>query len=379
MTINENYPHINAPAYVLEEKKLIKNLEMLREVRDEAGIEIILALKAVALWPVFPLIRQYLNGATASSLNEARLIKDHMGDRAHVYAPSYRSEEYELLAATAQSITFNSLSEYKRHYPSLKNLNSSLHFGLRVNPGYSEIDVALYDPAGPGSRLGIHTLTQLPSGITGLHFHALCENNSFTFERVLESFETRYQQFLPDLEWVNFGGGHLITEASYDIPHLISVLKKFKERYPHLKVIMEPGSAVAWQTGFLKTTVKDVIDTPDRKFLMLDISFTAHTPDCLEMPYNPAVRHAQFGTNGEHVYYLGGASCLAGDQLGPYSFKNKMQAGDHLILEDMIHYTLVKTTMFNGVQHPDIGMIDRADQYKVLRRFDYEDYKNRMG
>ncbi len=379
MIKNETYSDIDSPAYVLEEKKLIRNLELLQHVRDEAGIEIILALKAIALWSVFPLIRQYLNGATASSLNEARLVMDHMGDRAHVYAPTYRPGEYKQLASVAQSITFNSLSEYQRHYQALQSLNPSLRFGLRVNPGYSEIDVSLYDSAGPGSRLGIHTFSAIPPGITGLHFHALCENNSYTFERVLQSFESRYQHFFPDLEWVNFGGGHLITERSYDVPHLIKTLKAFRKRYPNLKVIMEPGSAIAWQTGFLKTTIEDVIDTPDRKFLMLDISFTAHTPDCLEMPYNPTVRDARFGTDSEHVYYLGGASCLAGDQLGPYSFDREMNPGDTLILEDMIHYTMVKTTMFNGVRHPDIGMIDREDKYNVLRRFNYEDYKNRMG
>lgn len=376
---SESYPRIDSPAFVLEESKLIRNLELIQRVRNEAGVEIILALKAVALWHVFPLIRQYLDGATASSLNEALLIQENMNEPAHVYIPSYSVRERERLSSCAQSIIFNSLGEYERHYAAFRSLNPSLKFGLRVNPGYSEIGTPLYDPAGPGSRLGIHRLTSIPEGITGLHFHALCENNSYTLERVLESFESRYKDHLKHLEWVNFGGGHLMTEKSYDIPHLVQVLKNFRQRHPHLKIILEPGSAVVWQTGFLKSTIQDVITTPERKFLMLDISFTAHTPDCLEMPYNPVIRNADFGTNGPHVYHLGGSSCLAGDQLGPYSFDREMRVGDELILEDMIHYTMVKTTMFNGVQHPDIGMIDISGEYRLFRQFDYMDYKNRMG
>ena len=373
------YPKIDSPAFVLEERKLIRNLELLQRVKNEAGVEIILALKAMAMWPVFPTIRKYLDGATASSLHEALLIHENMEEPAHVYAPTYAVRERERLSSCAQSIVFNSLGECERHFTAFKSHNPELKFGLRVNPGYSEIETPLYDPAGPGSRLGIQRLSSIPPGITGLHFHALCENNSYTLERVLQSFESRYQEQLGEVEWVNFGGGHLMTEKSYDITHLVEVLKNFRERHPHLKVIMEPGSAVVWQTGFLKATIQDVITTPERKFLMLDISFTAHTPDCLEMPYNPVIRNAAYGTDGSHVYYLGGSSCLAGDQLGPYSFDREMHVGDELILEDMIHYTMVKSTMFNGVRHPDIGMIDSAGEYRLFRKFDYVDYKNRMG
>lgn len=377
--IQNDYKNIASPAYVLEKEKLIRNLELLHNVKQQAGISIILALKAWAVWPLFPLIRNFLDGATASSLNEARLIYDHMNEPAHVYAPVFQQRERKEMSLVADTIIFNSLSEYNRHYREFRLFNPDLKFGLRVNPGYSEIHTPLYDPSGPGSRLGVHHLSSLPRGISGLHFHALCENNSYTFDRVLQSFESKYKDLLPYLEWVNFGGGHLITDKNYHIPHLLKVLKSFKERYSHLKIIMEPGAAVVWKTGFLKTTVQDVIDSPDRKFLMLDISFTAHTPDCLEMPYNPEIRNASYGTKGPHVYYLGGTSCLAGDQLGPYSFNREMKTGDTLILEDMAHYTIVKTTMFNGVHHPDIGLLERSGEYKLLRRFSYKDYESRMG
>lgn len=379
MTAKDPYSDIKSPAFVLEEEKLIKNLTLLKYVQREAEVEIILALKAVAMWPVFPLVRQYLSGATASSLHEARLIYEAMGDKAHVYVPAYNPDELEEIASISQTIIFNSLGEMNRHMMTLRDFNPSLQFGLRVNPGYSEIETDLYNPASSGSRLGLHSLEAIPRGISGLHFHALCENNSYTFERVLQAFENKYGEFLNDLKWVNFGGGHLITHASYDVAHLIQVLREFKSRYPHLKVIMEPGSAVVWETGFLKTTILDVINTPDRKFLMLDISFTAHTPDCLEMPYNPSLQHGEYGTNGPFVYYLGGASCLAGDQIGPYSFEQEMKVGDSLILKDMIHYTMVKTTQFNGVNHPDIGMIDSTGHYKIFRRFNFLDFKSRMG
>ncbi|GAA5225397.1 carboxynorspermidine decarboxylase [Membranihabitans marinus] len=376
---NTIYPLIDSPAYVLEENRLIANLEKLSRVRDEAGIEIILALKAFAMWSEFPLIGRYLNGATASSLYEAKLIAEEMKTLAHVYAPVFHSDEIEELAKVSQTIVFNSVQEYHSHGPEFLRYRSDMEFGLRVNPGYSEIETDLYNPAAIGSRLGIPSLTELPQGVTGLHMHALCENNSFTFERVLQSFEHRFAHLLPHIHWVNFGGGHLITQADYDIPHLINVLKSFKQRYPHLKVILEPGSAIAWQTGFLKASVLDIVETPVQKILILDVSFTAHMPDCLEMPYNPAIRKANYGSEGKFVYQLGGMSCLAGDQLGPYSFERAMDIGDEIIFEDMIHYTMVKTTMFNGVRHPDIGKIDVDGNYHLIRRFNYSDFKQRLS
>lgn len=374
-----SYPHIDSPAYVLEEEKLIANLQLLSRVKSEAGIEIIMALKAFAMWSQFPLIAQYLDGATASSLYEAMVIEEEMGHLAHVYAPVYHRFEIEAMAKVSQSVIFNSVAEFQRYHQEFQSVRKDMVFGLRVNPGYSEIETPLYDPADRGSRLGIAHLDQLPQGITGFHMHALCENNSYTFERVLQAFETKFGQFLGDISWVNFGGGHLITHAEYDVNHLIKVLRAFKSRHPHLKIILEPGSAIAWQTGFLKSTVLDIVTTPVQKILMLDVSFTAHMPDCLEMPYNPAIRNAKYGKNGPYVYQLGGMSCLAGDQLGPYSFEKEIVVGDELIFEDMIHYTMVKTTMFNGVKHPDIGKIDEHGNYQLIRRFDYLDFKRRLS
>lgn len=373
------YPEIDSPAYVLEEEKFIRNLEVLQRVQDESGVDIIMALKALAMWQIFPKVNEYLSGATASSLNEAMLIYEEMEVRPHLFAPAVRPAEIPEVARICQSIVFNSLSEYERHYETFRSANPDILFGLRVNPGYSEIETDLYDPAGPGSRLGQMELDEIPDGLTGLHFHALCENNSFTFERVLTAFEKKFADILPRMQWVNFGGGHLITQEDYDVEHLLSVLLSFRERHPHLHMIMEPGAAIGWQAGFLKATVLDVIHTPVRRFLMLDVSFTAHMPDCLEMPYDPAVRNAQKGSEGEYVYHLGGSSCLAGDQIGPYSFEREMEPGDVLIFEDMIHYTMVKTTMFNGVHHPDIGILYRDGNYERYRRFTYEDYKTRMG
>ncbi|WP_236978063.1 carboxynorspermidine decarboxylase [Membranihabitans maritimus] len=373
------YPNIPSPAYVLEEQKIRSNLEKLKYVREKAGIEIILALKAFSMWSVFPIVREYLDGATASSLFEAKTIFDEMGEKAHTYAPGYREDEIDELARMSQTIIFNSLDQYYRFGKKMKTVNSQLAFGIRVNPGYSEIETDLYNPASPGSRLGIRSLENVPDGINGLHFHALCENNSYTLSRVLDAFEERFGHLLDQLDWLNMGGGHLITSSGYEIEHLIQLLLSLKRRYSHLKIIMEPGSAIAWQTGFLKSTVMDVIDTPMRKCLILDISFTAHMPDCLEMPYNPEVRGAKYGTEGNHVYQLGGTSCLAGDQLGPYSFENEVKVGDEVIFEDMIHYTMVKTTMFNGVRHPDIGIINGRGEYRVQRSFTYEDFKSRLS
>ena len=378
--MNDQIAQIKAPAFVIEEEKFIANLEKIAAVQKAADIHIILALKAFSNWPLFPLVGKYLTGATASSLGEARLIFEEMGCKAHTYSPAYLPEELSEILAYSSHITFNSLNQFRAHAAEAQKAGVSV--GLRVNPEYSEVETDLYNPASPKGRLGEtapNLKEGLPEGIEGLHFHTLCESSSYTFERTLAAFEEKFSRFFGQLRWVNFGGGHLMTRADYDREHLISVLQAFKLRYPHLQVIMEPGSAIAWQTGFLLTRVLDIVENYGVKTAILDVSFTAHMPDTLEMPYRPVVRGATDAREGQPTYRLGGVSCLAGDYMTEYSFEKPLQIGDRLILEDMIHYTMVKTTMFNGVKHPDIVLLTAKGEAKVLRRFTYEDFRSRMG
>jgi carboxynorspermidine decarboxylase len=372
---------IKSPAYVLEETLLIKNLELIQRVQREAGVQIILAFKGFAMWSVFPLVRQYLAGATASSLHEARLCHEEMGCRAHTYAPVYAPDEFKSIMKYSSHITFNSVQQFHRYYALTRQAKHKISCGLRVNPEYSQVETALYNPCSPGSRLGIvrELLDKLPAGVEGLHFHALCESSSHDLENLLSNFEKLFGQYLPKVKWVNFGGGHLMTRKDYDVPHLIQLLKAFKQRHPHLEVILEPGSAIAWQTGALIATVLDIVENRGIKILMLDVSFTAHMPDTLEMPYRPRITGATDPVAGKPTYRIGGTSCLSGDYMLEYSFDQPVQIGDILILEDMIHYTMVKTTMFNGVNHPDIGIWTKNNTYQLVRRFKYQDYKNRLS
>ncbi|MEO0723748.1 MAG: carboxynorspermidine decarboxylase [Bacteroidota bacterium] len=371
---------LSSPAFVIEEEKLIKNLEQIAAVQSAAGVHIILALKAFSNWPLFPLVGKYLSGATASSLAEARLIHEEMGCKAHTYSPAYLPEGLDELLAYSSHITFNSLNQFRAYHQ--QAIAAGVSVGLRVNPEYSEVETELYNPASPQGRLGetAPNLEQgLPAAVEGLHFHTLCESSSFTFERTLVAFEEKFAAFFPQLKWINLGGGHLMTRADYDREHLIKVLLAFKARYPHLQIIMEPGSAIAWETGYLLTRVLDIVENHGVKTAMLDVSFTAHMPDTLEMPYRPAVRGATDPVSGKPTYRLGGVSCLAGDYMSEYSFAKELQIGDRLILEDMIHYTMVKTTMFNGVKHPDIVLAKANEEMEVLRRFGYEDFRARLG
>lgn len=378
MTINFN--QIQSPAFVLEESLIRKNLELIARVQKEAGITIILAFKGFAMWGAFPIVREYIQGATASSLNEAKLCFQEMKSKAHCYAPAYIPREFEELQSISSHITFNSLSEFHRHYPNIKSENK-VSCGIRVNPECSDVSVDLYNPCALGSRLGV-TSEQLkdglPLGIEGLHFHALCESNSESLERVLKAFEAKFAHLLPHIKWVNMGGGHLMTRKGYDTDHLVSILKAFKEEY-NVEVILEPGSAFAWETGVLVSTVLDIIDNHGIKTAILDVSFAAHMPDTLEMPYRPRIRGASDPKKGKPTYRIGGLSCLSGDYMKEYSFDEELTVGQKLILEDMIHYTMVKTTMFNGVTHPDIGIWKTDGSYQLLRKFEYEDYKGRLS
>ncbi len=376
---------IPSPSYVLEEEKLRQNLELVSGVAEAAGVHIILALKAYAFWPTFPLIGEYLHGATASSLNEARLIHEEMGVRPHTYSPAYFPEELPKLAAISSHITFNSLTELERHRAvwSDRERYPDLSTGLRVNPEYSPVATDLYNPAGPTGRLG-ETAPNLPDlpppGLEGIHAHTLCESPAATTGTLIEEIEERFGGWLPHLKWINLGGGHLMTRPGYDRDELIGLLRAFRERHPHLHVIMEPGSAIAWGTGFLVTRVLDIMDNYGQQIALLDVSFTAHMPDTLEMPYRPVVRNASAEMkDGWFPYQLGGISCLAGDFLANYYFEQPLQVGDRLVFEDMLHYTTVKTTMFNGVAHPNLAILKPGGSLEVVRRFGYEDYKQRMG
>lgn len=379
------FNQIKMPAYILEEEKLRRNLSLIKGVADEAGIEIILAFKAFALWKTFPIFREYINSTTASSLSEARLAYEEFGAPAHIFSPAYTDLEIEDIARMSSHLTFNSLSQYSRHHTKALETNSNLKLGVRVNPEYSEVGTDIYNPCAPGTRFGVlasQLPERLPEDITGFHCHCHCESGADVFQRTLVHIEEKFSKWFDQLEWINFGGGHLMTRKDYDIRLLIDILKDFKKRYPNLKVILEPGSAFAWQTGPLVSHVVDVVENKGIKTAILDVSFTCHMPDCLEMPYWPTVRGAEtiegeYG-EGENIYRLGGNSCLSGDWMQSWKFDHALQIGETVIFEDMIHYTTVKTCTFNGITHPDICLLKKNGELQVLRHFDYQDYKNRM-
>ena len=388
--------HLNdipSPCYVVEEELLRRNLALIRRVAEESGVEIILAFKAFALWKTFPVFREYITHTTASSLFEARLAYEEFGSRAHTYSPAYIESDFHQILDCSKCVTFNSLSQYQRFYPLVVDYNQNheekVQMGLRVNPEYSEIETLLYNPCAPGSRFGVMAAdlpTVLPEGIKGFHVHCHCENDSYALERTLVHIEDKFACWFNQIEWLNLGGGHLMTRKDYDVNHLIGVLKGLRKRYPWLKVILEPGSAFAWQTGPLVASVVDVVENAGVKTAILDVSFTCHMPDCLEMPYHPQVRGAvtiesdnlDDARKDGHIYRLGGNSCLSGDFMGLWQFDHPLQIGERVIFEDMIHYTTVKTTMFNGISHPSIGMLHGDGSFQLLRTFTYEDYRDRM-
>ncbi|MGQ8335484.1 carboxynorspermidine decarboxylase [Sunxiuqinia sp. A32] len=374
---------IPSPCFVLEENLLRKNLRLIRSVADEASIEIILAFKGFAMWSAFPIVREYFGGATASSLSEARLCTDEMKTKAHTYAPVYDPVEFNQLMKCSSHITFNSVSQFERFSSKLSTSDHKISAGIRINPEFSEVETELYNPCAPGSRLGViaeQLGDKLPEGIEGLHFHTLCESYSTDLEKTLTAVEAKFGKFFGQIKWVNMGGGHLMTRKGYDTEHLIRLLQEFKSRHPHIKIILEPGSAFAWETGFLKASILDIVENKGIKTAMLNVSFSAHMPDCLEMPYQPRIRHAHSSPiDGKPTYRMGGNSCLSGDYMGYWSFDQELQIGDTIILEDMIHYTMVKTTFFNGVQHPSIGILKSDGNFELVRKFGYEDYKGKLS
>ncbi|MDE5850557.1 MAG: carboxynorspermidine decarboxylase [Muribaculaceae bacterium] len=393
--------NMKTPYYIVYEDRIERNLQLLRRVEQEADVKIIMAFKANALWKAFPIVKRYFTSSTASSLNEMQLSLDYLGHDVHAYCPVYTDETFPKFLAGCSHITFNSLAQFRRFKPQIEEWNS-LHpekpvsAGLRVNPHCSVIETDIYNPCVPGSRFGESAAALsdgLPEGIEGLHFHALCESDSHDLAKVLDALKEQYGHLLPKVQWLNMGGGHLMTRKGYDIDFLVSLMKDLHKEFPNLKIIMEPGSAFMWQTGDLITQVLDVVEDAGIKTAIIDASFACHMPDCLEMPYKPVIAEAlpeeentdlrtgdhHFGDSERLTYRLGGNSCLSGDFVGDWDFANPLKAGDRLTLCDMNHYTTVKTNMFNGIQHPSIWLQPKEGEPILLREFTYEDYRDRMS
>ena len=397
-----NFKEISSPYYILEEERLRANLSLIQRVALEAGIEIILAFKAYALWKTFPIFREYIQATTASSLYEARLAFEEFGNMAHTYSPAYTDGEIREIASMSSHLTFNSLTQYQRYQEVAREMNPKISLALRINPEYSEVGTDLYNPCAPGTRFGVthdKLADTLSPFIEGFHCHCHCESGSDVFERTLVHIEEKFSKWFPQLKWINFGGGHLMTRKDYDVPRLIRLMKDFRSRYPWLHVILEPGSAFGWQTGPLVAQVVDVVEDRDIQTAIVNVSFTCHMPDCLEMPYMPAIRGAETiehspltidhseepqssMVNGEYsmknVYRIGGNSCLSGDFMGFWRFDHELKGGENIIFEDMLHYTTVKTCMFNGIGHPSIAIVHLDGEMETLRQYTYEDYRDRM-
>ena len=383
MTLND----IPTPFYVVYENRLRRNLELISEVSRRSGAHIIMAFKANALWRSFHIVKEYCTASTASSLNELWLGREFLGGDVHSYCPAYTDATIGEFLDCSSHVTFNSLNQFERFKDRVTRYNAEsgrhVSAGLRVNPRCSVIETDMYNPALPGSRFGVdaEALRQLPEGLEGLHFHALCESSSYDLEKVLRAFEEGFGHLLPGLKWVNMGGGHLMTREGYDTEHLIQLLLDFRRRHPNLQVILEPGSAFTWRTGDLITSVVDLVENDGIKTAIVDVSFACHMPDTLEMPYKPAISESVEPAPQLPSYRLGGNSCLSGDFMGDWSFAEPLQRGQRLTLEDMNHYTTVKTTMFNGIDHPAIVLAESdtpGAPCRYLRQYTYDDYKSRM-
>lgn len=379
---------ISLPYYEIEEARLRRNLELIAQIAEAAGVEFILAFKAFALWKTFPIFREYIRHTTASSPFEARLAYEEFGSKAHTYSPAYEDGTFGVIRRCSSHITFNSLSQLA-HFSRQIEPADGVSIGLRINPEYSEIETLIYNPCAPGSRFGVtaDSLPEvLPKGLDGFHVHCHCESPASALVHTLEHVEAKFGAWLPQIKWINLGGGHLVTREGYDVGLLVDTLRQFKARHPHLSVILEPGSAFLWQTGTLRASVVDIVNNSGIKTAILNASFTCHMPDCLEMPYMPTVRGARTlypekaggREREENVYRLGGNSCLSGDFMGYWEFAAPLSVGDEIVFEDMIHYTTVKTNMFNGIAHPAIVMRRTDGRQELLRAFSYQDYRDRM-
>ena len=387
----------HTPYYLLEERLLRRNLSLIKHVADESGAEVILAFKAFALWRTFPIFREYISHTTASSPYEARLAMEEFGSPAHTYSPAYTEQDFPTILACSGHVTFNSFSQMQRFLPMVEEYNrlhpeKRVSCGLRVNPEYSEIETELYNPCAPGSRFGVlaediaNSQSSIVNKIEGFHCHNHCESSAEALQESMRHLEAKFGRWLPELKWLNLGGGHLMTRKDYNVDLLIQIIKDTRARYPNLRIILEPGSAFAWQTGPLVASVVDIVENHGIRTAILDVSFTCHMPDCLEMPYWPEVRGAKtvkgeelrMKDNSPFIYRLGGNSCLSGDYMGWWQFDHELQIGEEVVFEDMIHYTTVKTTMFNGIHHPSIVLEHLDGSREMLRQFCYEDYRDRM-
>jgi len=370
-----------SPCWLLEEKRLKENLEILKNIKDKTGVKILLALKGYALWKSFYLVKEYLDGCCASGLNEAKLAYEEFGKEVSTYSPAFKESEIEEIAKISSHLTFNSMTQLNKFSNIAKKYNSDISIGVRVNPQTSVAPVELYNPCGVYSRLGVtkdkfdeKALEQ----IDGLHFHALCEESSESLEVVLNAFEEQFGEYLNRLKWVNFGGGHHITKKGYNTEHLIKLINDFKAKYPHLQIYLEPGEAIGWETGVLVATVLDIVEN-GIKIAILDTSAEAHMPDTIIMPYRAEVRDAKEANVLPYTYRLAGNTCLAGDIMGDYSFKEPLKVGDKIIFEDQMHYTMVKATTFNGINLPSIAILKENGEVEVVREFGYEDFKCRLS
>lgn len=384
MTPHTKYPE--TPYIIIYEDRIKANLQLIKQVSRDAGVTVIMAFKANALWKVFNLLRAEDFGFAASSMNELRIGFEELGKLGHTYCLAYKKKEFPTFMAMSSHITFNSLTQWESHKNAIIDWNSSGNHhvspGLRVNPHCSVVDTDIYNPALPGSRFGVsqHLLKRLPEGIEGLHFHQLCESDSWDLDKVLNSFEEQYGHLVPQLKWLNMGGGHLMTKDNYDIEHLVALLRDYRSKYPGLEIILEPGSAFMWRTGDLVTTVMDIVEDAGIKTAIIDSSFTCHMPDTLEMPYLPKIKQAlPDGEKKGYRYNFGGNSCLSGDFKKEWFFEKPLEIDDTIVFEDMNHYTTVKTTMFNGLQHPALVLQRSNGDVEVLREFTFDDYKNRMA
>ncbi len=378
------------PYYIVYEDKLRQNLKTICTLQEKANVKFIMAFKANALWKTFPIISEYIHSSTASSINEMLLSNEFLGNDVHAYCPVYTEETFTEFLKGCTHITFNSLEQFHRFYPHVKEYEKKfkrhVSLGLRVNPRCSVVETDIYNPCMPGTRFGVNSseLPDLPEGIEGLHFHALCESDSHDLAKVLEAFELQFGHLMDKIKWINMGGGHLVTREDYDKVFFIELMKKFKSRHPGVDIILEPGSAFTWQTGDLITTVLDIVENDGIKTAIIDASFACHMPDCLEMPYQPEIESAlslnatEDEKKSTFPYRLGGNSCLSGDFIGDWHFYHPLKPGDRLILKDMNHYTTVKTNMFNGIQHPSILLQKSSGEIEMLREFTYSDYRDRM-